>query len=150
MKKHNIYLIFSYIISFATLLIVAVNYPKLSDIIPTHFNLKGEADGWGHKSTVWLLPIINIVLLVFMSYVIRIPHKHNYLVKVTEENKADLYQKSQRLIAYISVGVSFIFLVLVMQIMNLWNANFAKISLGISLMITVFLPPFLVIYLSKK
>jgi len=40
-------------------------YPGLPDRIPTHWNLRGEIDGYGSKSTVFLLPAIMAVLLVF-------------------------------------------------------------------------------------
>lgn len=33
-------------------------FPSLPNSIPTHFNLAGEADGWGEKGTIYLLPAI--------------------------------------------------------------------------------------------
>ena len=33
-------------------------YPSLPNTIPTHFNLEGEADAWGDKETIYLLPAI--------------------------------------------------------------------------------------------
>jgi len=33
-------------------------YPSLPETIPTHFNLKGEADGFGGKDSIYLGPII--------------------------------------------------------------------------------------------
>lgn len=31
-------------------------WPHLADRIPIHWNLKGEVDAWGGRSTVWILP----------------------------------------------------------------------------------------------
>lgn len=33
-------------------------YPELADKIPTHFNAAGEADAWGSKNTIFMMPII--------------------------------------------------------------------------------------------
>tara|TARA_R100000935_G_scaffold1439_1_gene4563 strand:- start:122016 stop:122447 length:432 start_codon:yes stop_codon:yes gene_type:complete len=42
----------------------AFYYTQLPEEIPIHFNAAGEADGFGKKSTIWLLPILNIVNLL--------------------------------------------------------------------------------------
>lgn len=43
-------------------------YPNLPDTIPTHFNMYGEADGWGSRESIYLLPIIlgGVSLFVFL------------------------------------------------------------------------------------
>jgi len=33
-------------------------YPSLPEKIPTHFSLKGEADGWGNKGFIFLTPLM--------------------------------------------------------------------------------------------
>ncbi|GAC1492878.1 MAG: hypothetical protein NVS2B14_05770 [Chamaesiphon sp.] len=33
----------------------------LSDIIPIHFGISGQPDGWGSKETLWMLPILAII-----------------------------------------------------------------------------------------
>lgn len=48
-------------------------YGDLPEQVPTHFNVKGEADAWSHKSTLWILPaimtIINYGILVLIPYI---------------------------------------------------------------------------------
>lgn len=44
-------------------------YPGLPEIIPTHFNIKGEADGYGSKGTIFLLPSI-MGVVGFMVYLL--------------------------------------------------------------------------------
>jgi uncharacterized membrane protein len=34
---------------------VAFHYGRLPEVIPVHFNAKGEADGFGKKATIWVL-----------------------------------------------------------------------------------------------
>ena len=45
-------------------------YPSLPDVIPTHWNINGEADGFGPKGVAaWLLPVITLALLGFMCLI---------------------------------------------------------------------------------
>jgi uncharacterized membrane protein len=45
-------------------------YPSLPEIIPTHFNLKGEADGFGGKDSIYLGPIIMGVTSLFTYFLL--------------------------------------------------------------------------------
>jgi uncharacterized membrane protein len=38
------------------------NYPQLPETIPAHFGLSGEADGWGRRWMIFLLPAIGTVI----------------------------------------------------------------------------------------
>ncbi len=44
----------------------AFYYSQLPEEIPIHFNAAGDADGFGKKNTIWLLPILNIVNLLIV------------------------------------------------------------------------------------
>jgi uncharacterized membrane protein len=52
-----------------TLLLSAVLYHRMPDRIPTHWNWKGEIDGWGDKQwAAWLLPgLMWGLLLLFQA-----------------------------------------------------------------------------------
>ena len=67
-------------------------FPSLPDRIPTHFNLKGEADGWGNKLMLFTLPAIGFGLYLLLTFINRTPHLFNYPIEVTEENAEKLYQ----------------------------------------------------------
>ncbi len=84
-------------------LLVLILYPvfyfsNLPDEIPIHFNAAGEADGFGHKGFVWLLPIIGLVLYLSMSLITRHPHTFNYTKEITSENAESEYRRAARLI----------------------------------------------------
>lgn len=54
----------------AALGISAWLYPSLPDVVPTHWNIEGEADGFGPKEVAaWLLPVIALGLLGFMGLI---------------------------------------------------------------------------------
>jgi|LauGreDrversion4_1035100.scaffolds.fasta_scaffold133191_2 uncharacterized membrane protein len=45
-------------------------YPSLPEIIPTHFNIKGEADGFGGKDSIYLGPVILGVASLFSYFLL--------------------------------------------------------------------------------
>ncbi len=45
-------------------------YPSLPDSIPTHFNIKGEADAYGGKNSIFLGPGIMAVVGLFVFFVL--------------------------------------------------------------------------------
>lgn len=46
----------------AAFLVTAVYYGSLPKIIPIHFNAQGVADGFGNKSTLWLIPALALLM----------------------------------------------------------------------------------------
>jgi uncharacterized membrane protein len=66
-------------------------YPSLPEIIPTHFNIKGEADGFGGKDSIYLGPTIMGITSLFTYFLLtnikKIDPKRN------EQVEDGLYQK---------------------------------------------------------
>ena len=66
-------------------------YPSLPEIIPTHFNIKGEADGFGGKDSIYLGPIImgitSLFTYFFLTYIKKIDPKRS------EQMEDGLFQK---------------------------------------------------------
>jgi uncharacterized membrane protein len=48
-------------------------YPFLPPKIPIHFGFRGEPDGWGSRGMIWLLPIISVLMVAFLSAIPLIP-----------------------------------------------------------------------------
>jgi uncharacterized membrane protein len=59
------------VISLASVLssiaIVAVQWNALPAQVPLHFGASGQADGWGSKSGIWLLPAISAFLYLVLT-----------------------------------------------------------------------------------
>lgn len=68
--------------------LIAIYYTRLPDVIPTHFNIRGEADGFGSKATLWILPAISLVLYVALGFMHRLKQSFNYPYPITAENRA--------------------------------------------------------------
>ncbi|MBQ9934738.1 MAG: DUF1648 domain-containing protein [Lachnospiraceae bacterium] len=66
-------------------------WKNIPDEIATHFNLYGEADNFGSKKDIIVLPIFAWLTYGMMSLVECIPGAWNTGVKVTPENSARVY-----------------------------------------------------------
>ncbi len=51
---------------------VALNWPNLPESIPSHYNASGEADRWGSKAGVWMLPVVGAVLFLVLTLLKRV------------------------------------------------------------------------------
>lgn len=69
MKTRTFWLLFL-ILMLLTAAVTLWAYPRLPDIIPTHWNAQGQADNFSEKSgSIWILPIMMVgttLLLVFL------------------------------------------------------------------------------------
>jgi len=64
----------------ATFLIGLYVYPDLPARVPTHWNIKGEIDGWSSKTfAVWFFPFLNLGIYFMMLVLPNIdPRRENY------------------------------------------------------------------------
>ncbi len=108
----------------------------LPNTIPTHFNAKGEADGWGSKGMIWLLPAIGIVLVPAMLFLRRFPWLSNLPIEITEDNAEYQYGLVVRLLSWLAATVSLLFLALVYDTISIAGG-------GTSLLGWWFMPIFL-------
>lgn len=72
--------------------IVLAAWPEIPDQVPQHFDASGQADAWGSKTTVLLLPAVNFVVFVMMTVVSRFPHISSVPVDVTPFNAPRVYR----------------------------------------------------------
>jgi uncharacterized membrane protein len=85
-------------------------YAKMPDIVPVHFDVKGQPDAYGSKRTLVVLPIIAVLLFTGMTILNRFPHIFNYPVKITPENALRQYSMATRLVRILKLVIMFIFL----------------------------------------
>ena len=53
--------------------IAVSSYPRLPESIPVHFGLKGQADGWGARWTIFLLPVIATLIFALDMWIFTRP-----------------------------------------------------------------------------
>lgn len=96
----------------------AMYYTQLPETIPTHFNAKGEADDWGSKVFIWLIPMITTFTYALIIVLNRFPHLHNYMVNITEENAFKNYQLSTRILRIANLFVLIIMAFAITEMVN--------------------------------
>lgn len=99
-------------------LMTLLRYPALPERIPIHFDGSGVINGWGSKSTIFLLPVIATFIAVLLYYVRKHPEWYNYPVKVTPENAQALYMSSSRVLSWINYIVILLFAVIQMRLLD--------------------------------
>ena len=91
------------------LIYLALNWGKLPDPLPAHYNAAGEVDRWGSKGELLALPVINIIMYLGITAVESFPQIWNTGVAVTETNKEQLYRILKNLIGSVKLIVVLVF-----------------------------------------
>lgn len=94
-------------------IITLLHYKNLPETIPVHFNVAGQADGFGDKTSIFFLPVLGTVLFIGMSILNLYPQIFNYPVKITEENAMKQYAMATRLIRVLKLSVIITFILIV-------------------------------------
>ncbi|WP_010247684.1 DUF1648 domain-containing protein [Acetivibrio cellulolyticus] len=132
--------------------ILIYGWVKLPDIIPKHFNVSGQIDSYGSKSTLFILLPVIIFLYTLLTVMSRFPHIYSYPVEITQDNAEIQYTKAARLMRILKLVIVVIFTYIQYAIMN--SALHQKSELGILFLpitlILVFVPLGYFIYQSVK
>jgi uncharacterized membrane protein len=120
------------------ILLPIINYSHLPETIPVHFNAAGEADGYGSKSTLWLLPVTGVFMWLMFTVLESFPQIYNFPVKITPENAVTQYRMATRLLRVLKTVILIIFSFISMKTMD--TAGGSASGLG-----KAFLPVFLIL-----
>jgi uncharacterized membrane protein len=105
------------------------HYTKLPETIPIHYNFAGQADGFGKKVTILILPFIATILFIGMTILNKFPHIFNYPTKITADNALKQYKNATQIIRYLKLIIIIIFGLIEWHTIR--NANGQTMSLGI-------------------
>ena len=89
---------------------------KLPTTIPIHFNASGQADGYGNKVTLLMLPILATVIYFGLTQLNKYPHIFNYLTKITEDNAQKQYIIATRMLRFLKLAILLIFSLIILLI----------------------------------
>ena len=90
----------------ATWVLALTSYPTLPDEVPIHYNITEQADSFGAKSSLMMLPKIATVLFLLMSLLTFFPEMGNYHVRITKDNAPYQYTNAVRLLRYIKPALA--------------------------------------------
>lgn len=92
-------------------------YNKLPQIIPVHFDLSGNVDRMGDKSSIFTLPFVASFIYLLITVISKYPQSFNYLQEITLDNAKSQYTFATRLLRVIKVIVlSFLFIIILVVI----------------------------------
>lgn len=101
MRDAIFYRVFEYVCRImlaGTLIFLIAYWSWIPDLIPTHFNVAGEIDGWGGKGIIWFTVVITWVMYLGISFFERHPDTWNTGVKITRKNAEKVYRLLKYLI----------------------------------------------------
>lgn len=125
------------ILTLFLVVIIFMHWKDAPDIIPIHYNIRGEIDGYGSRNTIlYILPIALIIYMV-MSILGRYPQIYNYAVKITPKNKQNQYNMASIFMRVINIEVMLIFVSMQMKLdtASTSNSNLFMLFLPIELII---------------
>ena len=78
--------------------VLIITYVDLPEIIPIHYNARGQIDAYGSKSNIVVFPLITLILYILMTVLIRYPHTLSYPGEITVDNALKNYTVATRLL----------------------------------------------------
>lgn len=112
-----------------------VNFSKLPDIIPIHYNGTGEPDGFGGKTTILTLPLVATIIFVGMTILNKFPHIFNYPTNITKNNALQQYTNATRMIRCLKLIIVVVFGAIVFK--TIQTANGQVNGLGTWFLLTI-------------
>ena len=91
-------------------IVTVMYYAGLPQIIPVHFDAKGQPDGYGEKYMILLIPFIATVLCAALTWLCRYPHLFNYPSPITATTAAKQYALATRMLRCLKIIIAAIFL----------------------------------------
>lgn len=109
--------------------LILINYAELPAIISIHYNATGQADAFGGKNNILILPLVATVLFSGLTLLNKFPHIFNYPTDITKENALIHYTNATRMIRYLKLIIVFIFGLISLQTIR--NAEGQTSGLGV-------------------
>lgn len=121
----------------ALTVVVLVRYPSLPETVPTHFDFRGEADGFGSRASMLWLAGGTVVLGVAMAWLSTRPQVLNYPGEITEANAQRMYREGERLMVWVLAGMAVVYLGIVLQTLTGTGAAVLVVGLVVLLVSTL-------------
>lgn len=106
-------------------------------------DITGKVDKYSNKNSLLISSGVNLVIIVFLGFLIKNPKSANYPVEITDKNRESVYKKMQLFLCIIAIITTSVFSYMVFKAIGL-ERNF--IYLIIYLTIT---PLFTIFYFGK-
>ena len=88
------------------------SYFSLPAIIPTHFNFAGQADAFGSKKTLFIIPVIGTLIFVSMTAFSKFPQVYRNSNNARGKNDPRVYLITVRFLRLLKLIIITLFLVM--------------------------------------
>ena len=97
----------------ASFAVIAWAWPRLPEIIPTHFGATGKPDGSGGRWIILTLPLVGTGIFASLRALANIPEQFNFPWSITADNAERQYRLARRFVLTFGVAIALIFLAIV-------------------------------------
>jgi uncharacterized membrane protein len=87
---------------------------KLPTTIPIHFNASGQADNYGNKLTLLILPILATTIYFGLTQLNKHAPILNYMTEITKDNAQKQYTIATRMLRFLKLAILVIFSLIVL------------------------------------
>ena len=84
---------------------LAFNWSALPELVPMHFGLLGQPDGWAPKPVALFLPFIALFLYGNLTFAEK-SNRFNMPWKITEQNRDELFSMARNLMFTLKLELS--------------------------------------------
>jgi len=138
-------------------MVSVVAFNELPERIPTHFGLNGKPDRWSDKTPLifYMMPTIQVVMVVIFIWIIRYPKLFNFPQKNEiknwpEENKKPIYKYLSKMSLVICLMINLLFLTIQYSIIyGAKTETMSKIALALIIIMTFSFIPLTVFILAN-
>ena len=88
-------------------------WDSLPQKLPTHFDFSGQADAWGGKESIWLLPTIYLGMVMTSLFIRKFPERMRIPLKQTGEQKRRTTVLALEMVSILNLqlGLMFIYII---------------------------------------
>lgn len=97
---------------------ILVRYTSLPPTVPTHFDVRGQADDWGPTWSVLVLAAVMLLLSLGLAALSAHPRVFNYPLEVTARTAQSVYREGERMMVAVLAGVQLIYLGIALSILD--------------------------------
>ncbi|KAL4464649.1 hypothetical protein ABPG74_011210 [Tetrahymena malaccensis] len=98
-----------------------VKYYNLPENIPVQFNLEGQPEQYGNKTTLFVFPGVMTLIVVILTILERFPDRFKYSLRLDENNAPTVYKYARKFIIYMKIVTCALFLFLISQMISVVN-----------------------------
>lgn len=91
----------------AMVVYVLFTFPDLPVRVPSHFGADGKPDQWSGPYSIVVLPAMSVFVYGMITFISRVPHVHNYPVKITADNARFMYSNTTRMLHVLNIHTVF-------------------------------------------